>query len=116
MSHNETPQTPEGNPFFNIPVEPQMQAQAKAMQDAKLAADKLELEYQRLCYEIFHMNPDGKKLHEMNLNHYIVPRRSDPTATNAEQMNFYWEGFKDALRGQYNLGLVHKQRIAGVNG
>lgn len=95
-----------------IPEDPRHK-QAMAQKEA---IDAFTVELQRLCYEIFHMSEDGKKLWKLYEETYIVPALYDPRLPNSEMIGAYFEGFKEALRGQYVNGIIHKNRIAGVNG
>lgn len=74
------------------------------------------IEFDKLCYELFEMNPIGKKFLEIATDKYLIHslvQRGSPTY----QIDVLWqEGFKDAYR-YLKLGVnSHNQRIkAGMN-
>lgn len=93
------------NPLLEVPDPYQHQ---RAHQD-KIRAEGHEL--QALCYDLFHVNPEGKKLYEILKNKYIIPAQYAPTHPHAANLALYWEGFKEAIRGLYDQGMVHIKRM-----
>lgn len=69
------------------------------------------VEFERLCYELFEINPQGKKFLELATERYLIQAmaaRAQPTY----QLDVLWaEGFKDAWRLLLNCVNAHKQRI-----
>lgn len=95
------------NPFlepFRDPFEDQLKEHKERTE--------YEIEFQRLCYELFLTNPDGKRLMEMATEQFLIPGRFDPTAPNAQTMAIWWDGFKEAIRGFLDNAKQHKKRIA----
>ena len=78
-------------------------------------SEKAILEIQRLCYETFHAFPDGKRLYEFLRDKYLMSACFNPNDPKAEQLAMYWEGFRECIRGIYQLGNIHAKRIAEVN-
>jgi hypothetical protein len=108
------------NPFFTRDDEPEV-IRNKREVDNKIYDEQIEME--RLCYEIFHVSENGKELWKILYKQFISRSlfqlaKKDPNffTMHPEIMSFYWEAFKDALRGLHNNGEHHKQRMAGVNG
>ena len=97
----------QGNPFLE--VQDPFEHQRKKQKDVEREA----IEFQRLCFEVFHMNADGKKLYELIKERYIIRGLFSPTHDNATSLALYYEGFKEAFRGLWNQGLVHLKRING---
>lgn len=100
---------PEDNPYLQIddPF-----AHVKTQHDA---ASKAHLEFQRLCWELFHVEPRGKRFMEILQERYLRQGLFDPSHPQCKELALYWEGFKEAIRGFYNLGLQHQQYVSGVN-
>lgn len=93
------------NPYLQI--QDPFEDQRKQLDEVK----QKQIEFQRLCFEIFHMSDDGKKLYEMIKEMYIIPARYAPSDPVAPTLAIYWEGFKEAMRGLWNQGKVHKDRV-----
>jgi hypothetical protein len=95
------------NPFLKVndPFEPQREQQDKVKKEL--------IEFQRLCFEVFHMHKDGIKLYELIKERYITRSLFAPTQPNASELALYYEGFKEALRGLWNQGRTHQMRING---
>jgi len=94
------------------PILERMSEDPFAPQKQQLDAVKQEtIQFQRLCYEIFHMSDNGKKLYEMILKKYIIPAKFAPSHPEAANLALYWEGFKEAMRGLYDQGNVHAGRV-----
>lgn len=71
------------------------------------------IEFQRLCYEVFFANKDGERLLEILTERYLLSALFSPTQSNASELALYFEGFKSAIRGLYEQGLIHKKRSNG---
>lgn len=74
------------------------------------------IEFDRLCYELFEMNPQGRKFIEIAKEKYLLyalVQKGTPTY----QIDIIWqEGFKDAFRMLIMALRSHQQRIeAGTN-
>jgi len=100
------------NPLLQPEVDPRQEEFRNKMQ----LVEKEKVELERLCYEVFHINPDGMKLFEILKERFVVPALFSVADPNATNFAIYWEGFKEGIRGPWSLGLNHKNRIAGVNG
>jgi hypothetical protein len=98
------------NPLLQIP-DPYEEQRAK--QD-KL--NKEAIEFQRLCFEVFHMNKDGKALWELIKERYLLRALFAPTHLKSSELALYYEGFKEALRGLWAQGDIHLRRINGELG
>jgi hypothetical protein len=89
------------NPFENV----------KHAQDEMV---KAQMEFQRLCYEVFHVEPNGKKLMELLKERYLLRPLYTPDHPQAVTQSMFWEGFREAIRSFHNYGLQHIQYINGV--
>ena len=78
-------------------------------------ASKMQLEFQRLCWELFHVNPQGKRFMEILKERYLMQPLFKPTDPQCKELALFWEGFKEAIRGFNNFGLQHQQYVNGVN-
>ena len=78
--------------------------------------EKAKIEVQRLGYELYLNSPSGIKLTEILKENFVNATYFSPKEQNCELQALYWEGFKNGLMFVHNEGLVHKKRIAGVNG
>lgn len=85
-------------------------------QAAKEEAAKVELEFQRLCYEVFHVEPKGVQLMEFLKERYLLRPLYLPDHPAASNQAMFWEGFREAVRSFHNFGLRHIQYINGVKG
>lgn len=69
------------------------------------------IEFDKLCFELFEMNPSGKKFLELIKEKYLLlglVQKGTPTY----QIDVLWqEGFKDAFRMLVMAIVSHKQRI-----
>ena len=106
------PNTYINNPFFLID-DPH-----KDHRTALKLSEEAQIELERLCYEIFHINDNGIKLWEILQEKFVNrglfelgSKNKEFFQAHPELMSFYWEAFKDALRGLHINGLKHKQRI-----
>ena len=104
------------NPIFDVP-DPQ-----KEYKERLKVIENEQIELERLCYEVFHVNDNGKKLWEICKDKFIDrglfdlgSKHFDFFKANPMCVSFYWEGFKDAIRGFHLNGLKHRQRIVGIN-
>lgn len=93
------------NPYLNF--EDPFDAQKKQLEEIQ----KEQMEFERLCFEVFHMNAQGKQLYELIKERYLDRSLFAPTHANAPELALYYEGFKEAFRGVYTLGLKHLKRI-----
>ena len=69
------------------------------------------LEVSRLCYEVFEMNEDGKKLLELYEERFIFSSLVNPMMSNASEAALYWSGFTDCIKGFKRYVSEHQQRI-----
>ncbi len=95
------------NPFFK--VDDVFKDQRKQLKDV----EKEAIEFQRLCFETFHMNKDGLALYEIIKERYLFRALFAPTMPNPSELSLYYEGFKEALRGLWTQGDIHRRRING---
>lgn len=72
-----------------------------------------EIEFQRLCYEVFFRNEDGKALYEILKERHLLTTKVDPSHAKSEMMAIYYAGFNAALIGLHTHGKIHQQRISG---
>lgn len=70
------------------------------------------LEFNRLAFEIFEMNPNGKKFLEIAIERYVIPALAT-RGTATYQIDVIWaEGFKEFIRFISQCVIFHKQRIS----
>ena len=69
------------------------------------------LKIQRLCYQVFHLNPEGKELFEELQNKFLLQSLYNPVQANVEHMALYWEGFRDCIRTFKQMSDMHGQMI-----
>lgn len=93
------------NPYLQ--VNDPFEEQKKQQQDVQKEA----IEFQRLCFEVFHMSKDGKALYEHIEQKFLLQSLFAPSHPQAANLSLYWEGFKEALRGLWAQGNMHKKRI-----
>ena len=93
------------NPFLQVPdpFEDQRKQQNEVKEEA--------IEFQRLCFEVFHMNNDGKALYEHIEKKFLLRALFAPSHPQSQNLALYWEGFKEALRGLWAQGNMHRRRI-----
>lgn len=72
------------------------------------------LEFQRLCFEIFHMNPNGKALWQQLLERFIMKQLFDINHPNVKEHSIWWAATKAAYLGLWDQGTIHLNRISGV--
>lgn len=97
------------NPFLKIP-DPY-----EDVKKTQTDGSKQQLEMMRLCWNVFHLNEDGKELMKIFRERYLTCALVRPDHPQADQLNMFWEGFRECIRGFYNLGLQHQQYVTGVN-
>ena len=95
------------NPFLNPPPNPF---------EGNIALEKLkqekQIEFERLCFEIFIMLKDGKILADLVRERFILPSHFVPTDPNASTLAIWWDGFRTAMRGlTIENGMRHQARI-----
>ncbi len=78
---------------------------------AALRNDPNVIEFDKLCYEIFEMNPQGKRFLELCKERYLIPALARP-GTATYQLDVMWgEGFKDFPRMILSSLQSHQNRI-----
>ena len=100
---------PEDNPYLSIP-DPYEQYR-ESMKNMQWENPK-GMELERLCYEVFVISAEGKKLYQHLQDKYLIPTQVVPSHPQAMQLAMYFEGFREAIRGLLNMARVHQQRIA----
>lgn len=93
------------NPFLQ--VNDPYQEQRKQQDEVKKEA----IEFQRLCFEVFHMNKNGKELYSHIERKFLLQSQFAPSHPQAANLALYWEGFKEAMRGLWAQGDMHRKRI-----
>ena len=74
------------------------------------------IEFDKLCYELFEMNPQGKKFLEICTDRYLIPGLAKLGSPSYKDEVIYCEGFKDFVRTIIQALRSHQQRIqAGTN-
>jgi hypothetical protein len=69
------------------------------------------IEFEKLVYELFEMNPQGKRFLELIVEKYLIPRRSQP-GTQTFAMDLLWEdGYKSPFREIRDAIRSHQNRI-----
>jgi hypothetical protein len=110
--HDTYGHTPHRNPLITQD-EPEVLKQFKNWNQE---TSKDTFEVQRLCYEVFIVSANGKKLYEMMQDKYLLPAKFSPSDPNANQLSMYWEGFRAAIRGLKDNALIHMKRSSTSNG
>ncbi len=72
---------------------------------------EIEIEFQRLHYEIFMMSPEGKKLYNMLHHKFVIPSHLNPRDPQASTMAIWWDGFRTAIRGLHEQAEKHSMRV-----
>lgn len=74
------------------------------------------IEFDKLCFELFSANQQGKRFLELVVERYLIPALAKP-GTPTYQLDCMWaEGFKDFGRMLRGSVIAHQQRIkAGEN-
>ncbi len=89
----------------------------ESVKHAKEAEDRQALEFQKLCFKIFHTTEDGKDLAERIKTQLLMTAMTDPGHPQASQLCFFEAGFKEGMRGLLAHADAHKRRInEGNNG
>jgi len=69
------------------------------------------IEFEKLVYELFEMNPQGKRFLELAIERFVIPRRSQ-AGTPSFAMDLLWEdGYKSPFREIRNAIRSHQNRI-----
>jgi hypothetical protein len=70
------------------------------------------IEWDRLCYELFEMNPQGKRWMEIVTERWIIPALARPGTPTYQLDVMFWEGYKEFGRMLLLALQTHKHRIA----
>jgi hypothetical protein len=81
----------------------------KSAENLKNKPEVIELD--RLCYEVFAHNTDGKKLLEIFEKRFLIPALVHPNNSNYPNQIIFYEGFKEAFRMLKHSVESHQQRI-----
>jgi hypothetical protein len=73
--------------------------------------DEIQTEFQRLHYELFLVNSEGKKLYTMLHNKFVTPSHFSPEHPHAGTLAIWWDGFRTAIRGLHEQAKQHELRI-----
>ncbi len=69
------------------------------------------IEFDKLCYELFESNAQGKRFLELIKERYLIPALAKP-GTTTYQLDVMWsEGFKEFGRMLLSCVISHQQRI-----
>lgn len=74
-------------------------------------ASQKALEMQRLCYEIFFVNTDGKMLYENLVQEILLNTTIDMSKPQPEQAAIYLEGMRKVVKMLRDHAKAHKERI-----
>lgn len=78
---------------------------------AKMRNDPSVIEFDKLVYELFKMNEQGKKFMDIVKERYLIPALAKP-GTATYQLDIMWaEGFKDFARMILMAIQAHDQKI-----
>lgn len=69
------------------------------------------LEFDKICYELFYQNTQGKRFLEIIQERYLIPGLVGRDSPNYPYMAIWADGFKDAFRMLLNSVNAHEQRI-----
>lgn len=69
------------------------------------------IEFDRLCFELFEVNPMGQQFLKVVTERYLIPALASSSAPNFGDQLMYTEGFKEAFRTLKTCIISHKQRI-----
>jgi hypothetical protein len=99
-------------PFQHNPIlEPENYFEQYKKSIDEMRNDPRMIEFDKLCYELFDMNPQGKRFMEIVIERYVIPALAKP-GTATYQLDVMWaEGFKDFPRMLRMAVLSHNQRI-----
>lgn len=98
----------ENNPFLQVPNP------FEEVQTSQNAASREALEFQKLCWTVFHVEPSGKRLMELLKERYLLRPLFSPDHPQGQNQAMFWEGFREAIRSFHNYGLQHQLYINGV--
>lgn len=99
---------------MNQEINPYLQPQPDPFEDfnrRKKKREEHEIEFQRLCFEIFVQSDNGKALGDRLMKEIIIPSHYDPAIANAQTLSIWWDGYKAAMRKLIESGLIHQHRI-----
>ena len=85
---------PEDNPYINP------ENYMSGYQDSinKLGENKENIEFDKLCFHVFCMNEDGKRLLEIFKERFIMPAVPGISNPHYDKICMYYEGYKNAFR------------------
>ena len=102
----------DNNPFNHNPILEQEDyfKQYKENID-KMRSDPMVIEFDKLVYELFKMNEQGKRFMQIVTERYLIPALAKP-GTATYQLDIMWaEGFKDFPRMLLMAIQAHDQKI-----
>ena len=99
---------PEDNPFLKL------ENPYENIKQASEEVTKVQMELQQLCWQVFHVEPHGKRLMELLKERYLMRPLFTPDHPQSSNLCMFWEGFREAIRGFDNLGKQHQQYVNGV--
>jgi hypothetical protein len=70
------------------------------------------VEWDRLCHELFEMNPQGKRWLELVTQKYLIPALARPGTPTYQLDIMFWDGFKEFGRMLLLTIQAHKDKIA----
>jgi hypothetical protein len=76
----------------------------------KLKEQPGAVEYERLCHELFHLNPSGIRYIELVHERYLTPALFEINHPNFTMLNVWGEGYKQAFRDIITAVKTHNQR------
>lgn len=95
------------NPF----IEPYDHFEGYKESIEKLKNNPELVEVDKLCYELFHLNEQGRNFMELVQKRYLIPPLAHLNSPNYQLACIWAEGFKDAFRMIKNSVESHSQRI-----
>ena len=100
------------NPFQHNPIlEPEDYFKDYKENINKMRNDPSVIEWDKLVYELFSMNPQGKRFMELVTQRWLIPALAKP-GTATYQLDVMWaEGFKDFPRMILMAIQSHDQKI-----
>ena len=93
------------NPWLKVPNPYEETAEQQK------AAAEYQKNFDRLCWSVFHQFEDGKALFELLSQRYLQTTQLNPMSPTATTEAVWWDGFKCAITGLYNLGAKHIRRV-----
>ena len=102
----------DNNPFQKNPIlEPEDYFKQYKENIDKMRSDPMVIEFDKLVYELFKMNEQGKRFMEIVKDRYLIPALAKP-GTATYQLDIMWaEGFKDFPRMILMAIQAHDQKI-----